>query len=141
MKLKNYWSILYLQCCVNFCYIGKVIQLYIYIHIFSYIYIQLHTYILFFFIMKTTQFEEVQCWIPVVAQQKWIWLVSNWPCLIPSLSWALPWAVVQVTDPARVPALLCLWCRLTATTPIQTLAWEPPYAAGVALKRQNKINK
>ena len=29
-----------------------------------------------------------------------------------------------------------LWCRLTATAPSQPLAWEPPYAAGKALKRQ-----
>ena len=34
------------------------------------------------------------------------------------------------------PALLGLWCRLVATVLIGLLAWEPPYAAGVALKRQ-----
>ena len=33
-------------------------------------------------------------------------------------------------------ALLWLWCRPTDTAPIQPLAWEPPYAVGVALKRQ-----
>ena len=32
------------------------------------------------------------------------------------------------------PELLWLWCRLAATAPIQPLAWEPPYAEGVALK-------
>ena len=32
-------------------------------------------------------------------------------------------------------ALLWLWCRLAATAPIQPLAWDPPYAVGVALKR------
>ena len=32
--------------------------------------------------------------------------------------------------------LLWLWCRLAAATPIQPLAWELPYAIGVALKRQ-----
>ena len=31
-----------------------------------------------------------------------------------------------------------LWRRPAATALIQALAWEPPYAAGVALKRQNK---
>ena len=36
------------------------------------------------------------------------------------------------------PALLWLWCRLEATAWIRPLAWEPPYAAGVALKRQKK---
>ena len=34
--------------------------------------------------------------------------------------WALPWP----------------WCRLA--DPIQPLAWEPPYAAGVALKMKKK---
>ena len=36
--------------------------------------------------------------------------------------------------------LLWLWCTLEATAPIGPLAWEPPYAASVALKRQ-KHNK
>ena len=34
------------------------------------------------------------------------------------------------------PALLRLWCRLAAAVPIRPLAWERPYASGVALKRQ-----
>ena len=36
------------------------------------------------------------------------------------------------------PPLQWLWCRLPATAPIQPLAWEPPYAAGMALKGQKK---
>jgi len=36
------------------------------------------------------------------------------------------------------PALLWLWCTLAATAPIQPLAWEPPYAAGAALKSGGK---
>ena len=42
------------------------------------------------------------------------------------------------------PALLWLWCRLAATAPIRPLAWEPPYAAGVAqemAKRQKDQKK
>ena len=38
-------------------------------------------------------------------------------------------------------ALLWLWRRLAATAPIRPLAWEPPYAVGVApekAKRQKK---
>ena len=31
-----------------------------------------------------------------------------------------------------------LWHRPAATAPIGPLAWEPPYATGVALKRQKK---
>ena len=39
-------------------------------------------------------------------------------------------------------ALLWLWHRLAATAPIRLLAWEPPYEAGAALKRQkNKKQK
>ena len=35
-----------------------------------------------------------------------------------------------------------LWCRLAAISLIRPLAWEPPYAMGVALKRQKtKKNK
>ena len=43
--------------------------------------------------------------------------------------------------------LLWLWHRPVATTPIRPLAWEPPYAAGVVLKRlknfktKNKTNR
>ena len=32
--------------------------------------------------------------------------------------------------------LLWLWHRLAATVPIQPLAWELPWVAGVALKRK-----
>ena len=38
------------------------------------------------------------------------------------------------------PTLLWLWRKPAATAPIGPLAWEPPYAAGAALKRQ-KTNK
>ena len=37
-------------------------------------------------------------------------------------------------------ALLWLWRRLAATALIRPLAWEPPYASGVALEK-TKINK
>ena len=36
------------------------------------------------------------------------------------------------------PMLLWLWCRLAATAPIRPLAWEPPYAAGAALKKAKR---
>ena len=32
--------------------------------------------------------------------------------------------------------LLWLWCRPTTTAAVGPLAWEPPYAAGVALKNK-----
>ena len=39
------------------------------------------------------------------------------------------------------PALLWLWCRPAAVAPIRPLAWEPPYATGVALKSKKQKNK
>ena len=36
-------------------------------------------------------------------------------------------------------ALLWLWHRLAAIALIRPLGWQPPYASGVAVKRQNKI--
>ena len=39
------------------------------------------------------------------------------------------------------PLLLWLWCRPAAPAPIGPLAWEPPYAAGAALKRQKDKKK
>ena len=39
-------------------------------------------------------------------------------------------------------ALLWLWCRPAAVAPIHPLAWEPPYATGVALKsKKTKKNE
>ena len=34
--------------------------------------------------------------------------------------------------------LALLWCRPAATALAQALAWEPPYAAGAALKSKKK---
>ena len=39
------------------------------------------------------------------------------------------------------PELLWLWCRPVAAAQVQLPAWEPPYATGVALKRQNNHNR
>jgi len=38
-------------------------------------------------------------------------------------------------------ALLWLWLWPVATAPIQPLAWEPPYAAGVAIKERKEGRK
>ena len=35
--------------------------------------------------------------------------------------------------------LLWLWWRLAAIAPIPPLAWEPPYAVGVALEKINNF--
>ena len=36
------------------------------------------------------------------------------------------------------PTLLWLWRRLVATALIRPLAWEPPYATGVPLKKERE---
>ena len=81
--------------------------------------------------------------VPIVAQ----W-VKNLASLhdgvgsIPGLAqWAkdlaLPWAVCGVGHGHGSDlALLWLWCRLAAAAPIPPLAWEPPYAIGLALKKK-----
>ena len=38
-------------------------------------------------------------------------------------------------------ALLWLWCRPAATALIRPLAWEPPYATGVALEKAKEQKK
>ena len=38
-------------------------------------------------------------------------------------------------------ALLWLWHRPAATTPIRPLAWEPPYATGAALEKAKRPKK
>ena len=38
-------------------------------------------------------------------------------------------------------ALLWLWCRPAAVALIRLLAWEPPYAASVTLKKKREKKK
>ena len=45
-------------------------------------------------------------------------------------------------DAGSIPGLdqwVKVWCRPAATAPIRPLAWEAPYAAGVALKRKKYV--
>ena len=69
----------------------------------------------------------------------------------------VPFVARRLTNPTRIhedvssipgfaewvedPALLWLWCSPAAGAPIQPLAWEPPYAAGAALKRTKNKEK
>jgi len=74
--------------------------------------------------------------VPAVAQQKRIWLVS-----MRTLVWSGIWCCHECSVGHRYssdPALLWLWQRPAAIALIWLLAWELPYASGVALKRQKK---
>ena len=50
-------------------------------------------------------------------------------------------SIPGLTQQVKDLALLWLWCRPEAIAPIQPLAWEPPYAAGVALKSKKEKEK
>ena len=85
----------------------------------------------------------------------WIWCRPAATALIGPLAWKSPHAVGVALEMAKRkkkgssvaanygvghtysldPTLLWLGCRPAATAPIQPLAWEPPYAVGVALKK------
>ena len=60
-----------------------------------------------------------------------------WPRSVASGSGvAVSWGVVHRCG--LDPPLLWLWCRPATTVLIGPLAWEPPYAMGMARKRQKK---
>ena len=50
-------------------------------------------------------------------------------------------SILSLVQWVKDPALLWLWCRPAATDLIRPLAWEPPYATGMVLKRQKNENK
>ena len=63
---------------------------------------------------------------------------NPWPC---SLVWGSGIAMSCCVGCrcSSDPAFLWLWHRLAATASIWPLAWEPPYAMGVAQKKKAKI--
>ena len=50
-------------------------------------------------------------------------------------------SILGLAQWVKDPALLWLWLRPAAVAPIQPLAWELPYAAGMALKKKKNKRK
>jgi len=47
-------------------------------------------------------------------------------------------SIPGLTQWAKDPPLLWLWCRPAAAAPIQPLAWEIPYVIGIAKERKRE---
>uniref|UniRef100_A0A480IF45 Uncharacterized protein n=1 Tax=Sus scrofa TaxID=9823 RepID=A0A480IF45_PIG len=83
--------------------------------------------------------------VPVVAQ--WLSGLTNPTSihedegLIPDLAQCIAVSCGVGCRCSSDPKLLWLWRRLAATVLIHPLSWEPPYAAGVVLKRQKDQKK
>ena len=84
--------------------------------------------------------------VPIVVQRKWTQLgtmkLRVWS--LASLSGLRIWRCCGCSVSRRGSldlALLWLWCMPAAVAPIGSLAWEPPYALGEALKKAKKKKK
>ena len=99
------------------------------------------------YVHGSTSFQNsVTMGVPIVAQCKWIWVVSmrmrvQYLALISGSGGTASSMAVSCGLGHRHgldPALLWLWHRLAAVTPIWPLAWELPHGIGEAVKRQKK---
>ena len=95
-------------------------------------------------------FKLVVPGVPIMAQRKWIWLwtVRLWVWSLALLKLRIRccrelWDSLQMWLGSCVKDLALLWLqsRPAAIAPIRPLVWEPPYAAGAALKREKTKKK
>ena len=92
-----------------------------------------------------TEFNNIlkRSGVPIVAQQKWIWLIFmrfqvKSLALLSALGSGVTLSCGVGCRCGSDPVLLWLWCRPAAAAPSRPLAWELPYAAGAALKKKKK---
>ena len=66
-------------------------------------------------------------------------IVVQWKQIRPGTMRLQVWSLASLRG-LRIQHCHELWCRMAATALIWPLAWEPPYASGVALKRPKNKN-
>ena len=97
-------------------------------------------------INRWIDWEDVAQGVTIAAQWKQIWLVPMKMGFNPCLHSVAQQSGVAVSCSighkcGSDPSLLWQWYMLAAGAPIWLLAWELPYASGVALKNQKKKKK
>ena len=127
-----------------FLFLLLCIFIYFYVFISAFLFIWIFLKFYWDIVDKNCIFKMYNVEVPIVAQRKWIQLVSTrmerfnpWPWSV-GRGFGLAMSCGVGCRCGSDPALLWLWYRPAATVLIWPLAWEPPYATGEGLKRQNK---
>ena len=86
---------------------------------------------------------ETALGVLVVAQRRWIWLVSmrTQAQSLALLGGLRIWHCHELWGKSQTQlrsGVATVWCRPAATAPTQPLAWEPPCALGATLKKKKR---